>query len=319
MPFLARLRRSNPRLPYFLGQYARLCVPRAVLERRREALLEEFAQLPAAVREAVTARAKHYLRVDEPFEVPAQFEPIRLWNIRSQRNYHFDLLEHLRWFPASNRVAYRFGDETAVPATPTIVKARPIEGDNRNSVLLKLNRVRHYRFVRDRRDFAAKRPTVVWRGRASRAHRRAFLERYFDHPLCDVGQAHSSDTFKEFAKPFLSLDEQLEHQFVLSIEGNDVATNLKWILSSNSLCVMTRPKFETWFMEGSLVPGEHYVQVADDYSDLEEKVRHYSSRPDEARRILENAHAYVAQFRDRRREKLLALLVLQRYFELSGQ
>ena len=38
MPFLARLRRSNPRLPYFLGQMALLCVPRAVWQRRREAL-----------------------------------------------------------------------------------------------------------------------------------------------------------------------------------------------------------------------------------------------------------------------------------------
>jgi hypothetical protein len=319
MPVLARLRHKNPRLLYFLRHAAKLCVPRPVWEARRDAAFRRLEALDPAEQTAILARVEHYIRVREPFVVAPQFEPLRAWRMREQHNYHLDLLEHLRCFPGDLRVAYRFGDETATPAAPTLVKARPIEGDNRNSVLLKLNRIRHFNFVHDARPFVDKLPKLVWRGRANRPHRLRFLERFHDHPLCDVGQAHHSRATPTFEKPYLGIDEQLAYKFVLSIEGNDVATNLKWILSSNSLCFMVRPKFETWFLESSLVAGQHYVELAEDYSDLDEKLRHYNSNTAEALRIINHAHAFVTQFLDAEREDVIALLVLQRYFELSGQ
>ena len=49
--------------------------------------------------------------------------------------------------------------------------------------------------------------------------------------------------------------DNLNYKFILAIEGYDVATNLKWIMSSNSLAVMPRPTYATWFMEGTLIPG----------------------------------------------------------------
>ena len=42
-------------------------------------------------------------------------------------------------------------------------------------------------------------------------------------------------------------------------------------MSSNSVAVMPRPKYESWFMEGRLQPGVHYIEIKDDYSDLEPK------------------------------------------------
>ena len=56
----------------------------------------------------------------------------------------------------------------------------------------------------------------------------------------------------------------------MSLEGIDVATNLKWIMSSNSLCFSPKLRYETWFMEGKLVPGVHFVEVRDDFDDLAE-------------------------------------------------
>ena len=105
----------------------------------------------------------------------------------------------------------------------------------------------------------------------------------------------------------------------LCVEGNDVATGLKWVMSSNSLCFMARPRFETWFLEGRLEPGRHFVEVAADHSDLLERVEEYRARPEEAMEIVRNANEHVRQFRDRRGETLVSLLVLARYFELSGQ
>ena len=82
---------------------------------------------------------------------------------------------------------------------------------------------------------------------------------------------------------------------------------------------LPEPRFETWFLEGRLVPGTHYVQVAPDGSDVEEKLEHYTRATDEAEWILHNAHAHVAQFLDPRREDLALLLVLLKYFTDSGQ
>ncbi len=105
----------------------------------------------------------------------------------------------------------------------------------------------------------------------------------------------------------------------MALEGNDVASNLKWVMSSNSLAVMTRPTCETWFMEGTLKPGVHYVEVREDFSDLPEKLQHYIAHPNEAETIIRQAHEYVAQFQNPKRERLIALLVMDKYFRLSGQ
>src|SRR3712207_8514316 len=38
---------------------------------------------------------------------------------------------------------------------------------------------------------------------------------------------------------------------------------------------MPRPRYETWFMEGRLRADYHYIEIADDYSDLEAKLKYY--------------------------------------------
>ena len=90
-------------------------------------------------------------------------------------------------------------------------------------------------------------------------------------------------------------------------------------MASNSLCLMRRPRFETWFMEGSLVPGYHYVELDDDHSDLPEKVRYYQNHPEQAEAIIANANRYVEKFFDQQMEQTIALLVIQKYLHLSGQ
>lgn len=105
--------------------------------------------------------------------------------------------------------------------------------------------------------------------------------RYGDHPLCNIGCVrHKEATPEPYLRDFLTIEEQLGYQFIVSVEGIDVATNLKWIMASNSLCLMRRPRFETWFMEGTMIPGYHYVELRDDFSDLPEKVAYYRDNPE---------------------------------------
>ena len=48
-------------------------------------------------------------------------------------------------------------------------------------------------------------------------------------------------------------------------------------------------------------------------------MRYYLGHPEEAEAIIAHAHEYIALFRDRKRERIISLLVLQRYFERTGQ
>ena len=85
--------------------------------------------------------------------------------------------------------------------------------------------------------------------------------------------------------------------------------------SHNSVAVMPRPTYETWFMEGRLIPNYHYIEVKPDFSDVEERMNYYIHHPEEAEEIIRNAHAYVDQFRDEERERLISLHVLDKYFK----
>ena len=90
-------------------------------------------------------------------------------------------------------------------------------------------------------------------------------------------------------------------------------------MSSNSLCFTPKLRYETWFMEGKLQAGVHFVEVKDDFSDLIEKMDYYTKHEDEALEIIKQANQWVEQFKDLKREKLISLLVAQKYFDLSSQ
>lgn len=317
-PFDARpIRVHKPsRLRYFAHNLLELCQPRAWLEGRGRDLLSRAHDLPA---QELEERVGYYFRFEGTFDLGPQADSLPLSALRRQRNYWFDLARLLRRMPSGLRVERYFGDRTDPPPRPTLVKARRIGESERTSVLLKLNRVRHYVRVDDEVPWSAKRATAVWRGNSRNPARVKLLEDWQRDARCELGATDERPQTAHLRRSRLSIAEQLRHRFVLSIEGNDVATNLKWILSSNSLCLMPRPTKETWFMEGRLQPGVHYVELAPDLSDLGATIERWNDDPAGAQRILAAAQAWCRQFDDDEREDLLALLVLQRYFEASGQ
>lgn len=236
--------------------------------------------------------------------------------------YYYDLKEHARYFPRSLRLSYQFGDVVNVPPCATIVKSRPVAGDNENSVLMKLDKLRHFYFWPDPTPFRDKRPVAVWRGDIKlNRKRRALVRRWHGRPGFDIGHAggRGAEGQPGLESPFLLPVEQAAFKYIVSVEGNDVASNLKWVMATNSLCLMPPPAYETWFMEGKLEPGKHYARLRPDFADLADKISHYERHPDEALAIIENAHAYVRQFQDEKRERLISLLVLYKYFVATGQ
>jgi hypothetical protein len=319
----SRLSKLIHKLSFYGVNALRALIPATICERQRKAILGRLQRLPPEERAAIERRVAYYNRLQSSFSVSGSDERIGDFTSKGKSSaYCADFKYFIRFFSSQLQVSYLFGDITQVPGSPRFLKSRPITRDysNANSVLLKLNAVRHYYFVRDRKSFAEKKPQAVWRGKSNRPHRIEFARQYADHPLCNIGCVlHKEKQPESYHREFLSVEEQLQYQFIVSVEGIDVATNLKWIMGSNSLCLMRRPRFETWFMEGMLIPGHHYILLKDGYSDLVEKVSYYREYHREAQAIITNANRHVAQFTNANRERLIALLVIEKYMGLSGQ
>jgi hypothetical protein len=305
------------RFLYYSRHIAAHLLPRSFYREQFPGILNTV--LSPADEAAVADRVRYCNRVSGPFDLDESARPFRLRAFKGKSAYQMDLQAIMRYFDPGLRVGYRFGDIQTVPTKPMLVKSRPIGDDNENAILFKLNSIRHFTFVNDSTPFARKKDKLVWRGRAVQPRRQAFLEKFFNHPLCDVGHYHPRHDDFPLKKNKLSIGRQLQYKFVLAIEGNDVASNLKWILSSNSLCFMARPRFETWFMEGRLRAGFHYVELRDDYADLPDKIEHFLAHPEEALEIIRNANAWVAPFRRARMERVIGMRVLLKYFQDSGQ
>lgn len=238
---------------------------------------------------------------------------------RKGRVYYLDARDSTRYFNSKLKANFLFGDFTHLPAYPTFIKSRPITERNHNSVLLKLNKVRHYAFIDDTVPFEKKNNRLIGMAEVRQPNRIDFYKKWFGHPMMDLGQINRGTSHDHWIKPRLSISDHLKYKFILCLEGFDIATNLKWVMSSGSLAVMPPPTNESWFMESKLIPDHHYVAVKPDFSDVEERLNYFISNPEHARFIIENANSFVDQFMDVEKEFLLGLAVMLKYFECTGQ
>lgn len=92
----------------------------------------------------------------------------------------------------------------------------------------------------------------------------------------------------------MSITQLLRYKMILSIEGNDVATNLKWALLSRSVVLMTNPSKESWAMEALLEPWVHFIPLATDYSNLEDRVQWVRENGAAAKKIAERATLFIS-------------------------
>lgn len=315
---------KNSKFAYYLRSGLRDALPDACFRARLEHELERGRQ---AYDEAyVEDRVDYYCKLAAPCALAPGAPRLGDLTLRGNNSaYYYDSREITQWFRPELQWRYLFGDIRDIPPQPTIVKSRNIEPDNGNAVLLKLDKCRHFVFLNDRTDFRQKRDVAIFRGQVgTRENRLRFVERWGGHPRVDAantlakGGLFADNPDGRATAPRLSLYDHLQYRYIMALEGNDVASNLKWVMSTRSLAVMPRPTCETWFMEGRLVPEVHYVEVRPDYADLIEKMDHYSAHPEEADRIADEANRYVAQFRDERRERYIALRVMQRYLSFCN-
>ena len=233
----------------------------------------------------------------------------------------------LQFFNKKNKVDFIYSTKDYIdssiakkhPPYPTFVKSRPVGFNNQNSILLKLNQVKLFHFIKDPKKFENKKNQAVWRGDIrNNSQREYFVKNFYRTPLFDIGQTSPKQDVA-WMKSFMSIKDQLDFKFIFCLEGKCISTNLYWAMSSNSVCVMPKPKYESWFMEGKLEDGVHYIEVKDDFSDAQEKIEFYNNNNDKCLEIIQNAQKFVKQFKNAKQERLIQLLILKQYFQYTGQ
>lgn len=221
---------------------------------------------------------------------------------------------------------------------PTILKSRLIADRGAKGVLLPLNFARHWAGVAELaaadRPFGEKDNRLVWRGAPTgpfvdRGDGQGYSARYHVArlgplsagidikygPVYDKGFATDIPVseLRAHCGGHMTLSEQLSSKFLLSLEGNDVSSGLKWMMASNSTVVMPTPTTETWFCEGELQPWVHYVPVAGDLSNLNEVYEWCCDNISACEEIARNGTVFVRRFLDGRNELRLIQSIVEAY------
>ena len=204
---------------------------------------------------------------------------------------------------------------------PVLSKVRRDE----SSVILRLNARRHWQplprsFEIDTTPWRQKRDAAVWRGGMGGTTRRnangeyvqrAALVRRLDEwardPHLDVRVVQLGDGSEE---AWLSKEQLMGYKMIVSAEGNDVASGLKWNLLSSSTVVMPPPTVASWGLETLLVPWVHYVPLHANMSNLPQMARWCLDHPDECEAIGVRGRCFAAAWLDEERERRIERAVV---------
>ena len=150
--------------------------------------------------------------------------------------------------------------------------------------------------------------TVHWRDKSSKVHwRGATLELPSREDLVNVTSGRTWADVKEVEKyrqgwgpvrGMLSVGEHCKAKYLAHTEGNPYSGRLKYLQLCNSVVISQKLNYETHTTHLMKNDGheQNYLEVADDWSDLESKVRHLRQWDALGERIAKNN---VETFRDR--------------------
>jgi hypothetical protein len=223
---------------------------------------------------------------------------------------------------------YCWGDIShSIGREGVITKTRP--RNNKTMILQKLVYYRHWNQTNFEdvkkydKTFRKKINKAVWRGSSTgfietKGSRFDLVKKYFNHHKIDVGFSkivQNKDKYQKYLKNNMTIKDQLNYKFIISVEGNDVASGLKWQLLSNSIVLMRKPTIESWLMEFRLRPYVHYVPLKDDFSDIEEQINWCNNNYERCLDIINRSKTYMEQFLNLKKEEKIRKKIFIRYFE----
>jgi hypothetical protein len=192
-------------------------------------------------------------------------------------------------FPLFTKVRYSFKDASELErvtakqcySTPRDMMKTTHMTNNFQSILWMMTRQRHYGMLdqvsMSDTDWDKKKDCAIFKGaltgqedRFSRKH--SDEEKCLQIPRCRLVYSYSNSSLIKaslsttrgrlpdvlngvpLVGPMLSMADMLQCKGLISIQGNDVATGLKWALLSMSVVLMSPPTITSWAMEELLLP-----------------------------------------------------------------
>eukprot|EP00557_Chaetoceros_sp_GSL56_P006787 CAMPEP_0176494666 /NCGR_PEP_ID=MMETSP0200_2-20121128/10231_1 /TAXON_ID=947934 /ORGANISM="Chaetoceros sp., Strain GSL56" /LENGTH=358 /DNA_ID=CAMNT_0017892465 /DNA_START=788 /DNA_END=1864 /DNA_ORIENTATION=- len=161
-----------------------------------------------------------------------------------------------------------------------------------------------------------------------RVPRCTFVMKFRNSNSLNVGVSFQLDEFpvvgemyvKSMVKGTVSLRNMMQYKAIIILEGNDVASGLKWALYSRSVVLMPEPTKTSYAMEELLVPWVHYVPLSEDGLDAEEKLNWVLENDEKARKIAERAtlfmHDLLFHENAARDNMEVEMEILRRYYSL---
>ena len=205
-------------------------------------------------------------------------------------------------------------------------------------ILMNLNRRRHYGFfdkpIPDtaRLPWTARKDALIWRGGGITGRKGAqtclsirlrFVSVLKGHLAEGIDVAFAADdnytnqcpetcgTWSARCAPSMAVEQMMTYRYALSLEGNDVATDLKWKLASGMVVLMPKPTVESWLMEFALQPAVHYIEVGSP-EEVPAKLAWLRANQKQAERISKAARAWMAPFSHVQHDRIIAGEVLSR-------
>jgi len=123
----------------------------------------------------------------------------------------------------------------------------------------------------------------------------ALLKRFQAAPFCDLALTRGSADL--LAQAFglrqtsrVTRAQICKARYQVVVEGNDRGSNFPWLCDTNCLILRQDMHWEA-FYDCLFQPWVHFVPLARDFSDLEEKFNWCEANPDRCREIIANAQA----------------------------
>lgn len=207
------------------------------------------------------------------------------------------------------------------PNYPVLVKIRDTQNPDSKGVLANLNSTRHLynTFKHEDLDWYDKRSDFIWRGTDTnrRGLRIDFVKRYYQD--YNIGFSQYIQNAKEtpelysqkYIKGSMSIEEMLKYKYLPVVDGNDKSSSLGWVLGSNSVPIMPKPRFHSWLCEPWLESGKHYVECLPDFSDLLERVAWCKDHDQECSEIAENGTKFMLQFMNPMTESFIEKKIIE--------
>jgi len=137
---------KNVKFFYYLKNYFLLIIPNFFFRKTLEKRLSNFTKNEF---DNLIERVNYYNRIDSEVKVDSTWSKLSDLKIEKKgKTYFFDAYSISRNFSPTFKCNFLFGDIDYVPNKPSFVKSRPIN-NSQNSILLKLNKVRHFQYVVD--------------------------------------------------------------------------------------------------------------------------------------------------------------------------